>query len=56
MRAFKLKADRADVIVPAAEIFLNVAAAVRAVDIRVPVIGLCDGIIDTLYKADNPEA
>ncbi len=55
MRAYKLKADRADVIVPAAEIFLNVANAVRAVDIRVPVIGLGDGIIDTLYKADHPD-
>ncbi len=54
IKEFKLKTDRADVIVPAAEIFLTVAAAVRAVDINVPVIGLCDGIIDTLYKADFP--
>ena len=54
MAEYKLKADRADVIVPAAEIFLTVAAAVRAKDIIVPVIGLCDGIIDTLYKTDFP--
>lgn len=54
MAEYKLKADRADVIVPAAEIFLTVAAAVRAKDIVVPVIGLCDGIIDTLYKTDFP--
>ncbi len=55
MTVFKLKADRADVIVPAAEIFLTVADAVKANDITVPVIGLCDGIIDTLYKNDFPE-
>lgn len=54
MTAFKLKADRADVIVPAAEIFLTVADAVKATGIIVPVIGLCDGIIDTLYKNDFP--
>lgn len=54
MAEYKLKADRADVIVPAAEIFLTVAADVRAKDIVVPVIGLCDGIIDTLYKTDFP--
>ena len=54
MAEYKLKADRADVIVPAAEIFLTVAAAVRAKDIIVPVLGLCDGIIDPLYKTDFP--
>ena len=49
MEAFSLKADRADVIVPAAEIFLTIAEVVKAEYIHVPVIGLADGIIDSLY-------
>ena len=49
MEAFRLKQDRADVIVPAAEIFLKIGKVTRAVDIIVPVIGLADGIIDNLY-------
>ena len=47
--AFSLKQDRADVIVPAAEIFLKIAEVVHAEYIYVPVIGLSDGIIDNLY-------
>ena len=46
---FSLKQDRADVIVPAAEIFLKIAEVVHAEYIYVPVIGLSDGIIDNLY-------
>lgn len=49
METFDLKADRADVIVPAAEIFLTIAGIVKADYIHVPVIGLADGIIDNLY-------
>ena len=49
MEAFHLKQDRADVIVPAAEIFLKIGKVTRAVDIIVPVIGLADGIIDNLF-------
>lgn len=49
MEAFNLKQDRADVIVPAAEIFLKIAEVVQAEYIFVPVIGLADGIIDNLY-------
>lgn len=47
--AFSLKQDRADVIVPAAEIFLKISEVVHAEYIYVPVIGLSDGIIDNLY-------
>ncbi len=50
MEQFSLKADRADVIVPAAEIFLTIAGVVKAEYIHVPVIGLADGIIDNLYS------
>lgn len=46
---FGLKDDRADVIIPAAEIFLHIAEIVHAEYVHVPVIGLADGIIDELY-------
>lgn len=49
VEAFSLKQDRADVIVPAAEIFLKIVEVVHAEYIYVPVIGLSDGIIDNLY-------
>lgn len=42
VEAFSLKQDRADVIVPAAEIFLKIAEVVHAEYIYVPVIGLSD--------------
>lgn len=48
MEAYELKPDRADVIVPAAEIFLHVAASSKAKEIIVPNIGLADGIINDL--------
>ncbi|MGN1244991.1 MAG: Ppx/GppA family phosphatase [Muribaculaceae bacterium] len=50
MSRYGLKADRADVILPAAEIFLKVAAALKCEEIQVPNISLADGIIDGLYK------
>ena len=53
MRQFGLKEDRADVIVPAAEIFLTIADVVKADYVHVPVIGLADGIIDALYLRDQ---
>ncbi len=52
MKRYYLKEDRADVIVPAAEIFLFIADIVKAHYIHVPVIGLADGIIDALYAED----
>ncbi len=47
---YNLKPDRADVIVPAAEIFLLVAKATGAQTICVPSTGLADGIIEDLYR------
>ena len=47
---YNLKPDRADVIIPAAEIFLNVANALKCTEIHVPNISLADGIIDGLYQ------
>lgn len=49
MMRFSLKPDRADVIIPAAEIFLTIASVLKADTIIVPVIGVADGIIDRLY-------
>ena len=49
MQAYKLKPDRADVIVPAGKIFVTIADIIGAHFIYVPVIGLSDGIIDSLY-------
>lgn len=49
MKTFSLKPDRADVIVPAAEIFLKIAEIISATYIHVPVLGLADGMIDGIY-------
>ena len=46
----RLKPNRADVIVPAAEIFLSVAQSSGVSRIYVPTIGLADGIIDSLLQ------
>lgn len=53
MDTYNLKQDRADVIVPAAEIFLRIADTIGAEFISVPVIGLSDGIIDDMYARDR---
>ncbi|HSJ12727.1 MAG TPA: hypothetical protein VK916_08565 [Gillisia sp.] len=45
-----LNADRADVIIPAAKIYLSAMKWTRARRIYVPKIGLADGIIKSLYQ------
>ncbi len=45
-----LNQDRADVIIPAAEIYLSAMKWSRARSIHVPKIGLADGIIKSLYN------
>lgn len=55
MRRYGLREDRADVIIPAAEIFLNIASVTGARRIIVPTIGVADGIIDGLYLSDQKE-
>lgn len=47
---YSLKEDRADVIVPALEIFIKIMRWADADEIFVPKIGLADGIIRMLYK------
>lgn len=48
MMEYDLRASRADVIVPAAQLFLMVANLVNADTILVPTVGLADGIINEL--------
>lgn len=55
MDIYGMRPDRADVIIPAAEIFLNISSLVGAKKIIVPVIGVADGIIDGLYLRDLNE-
>lgn len=54
MEKFQLKADRADVIVPACEIYKYVMEEIKVNELIVPKIGLSDGIIYDLYSGDNP--
>lgn len=50
MRLYKFREDRADVIVPALLIFINVMRWADADEILVPKIGLVDGLIQHLYN------
>lgn len=52
-RIYKLRPDRAEVILPASEIFLDVARCSGSKTIWTPTIGLADGIIDSLYARDR---
>jgi exopolyphosphatase/guanosine-5'-triphosphate,3'-diphosphate pyrophosphatase len=49
MRKYGLNPDRADVIVPAAEIFLYITKHTDIKNIIVPKMGLSDGIIHYMY-------
>jgi len=50
MEIWQLNPDRADVIVPAAKIFLGIMKAAQIQEIIVPQIGLSDGIIHQLHE------
>lgn len=47
---YNLKADRADVIVPALQIYINVMKWADATEIYVPKIGVSDGLVRDLYN------
>ncbi|MFN9710933.1 MAG: exopolyphosphatase [Bacteroidota bacterium] len=49
MELYKLREDRADVIVPALQIYVNVMRWANVEEIYVPKIGLADGLIHLLY-------
>jgi exopolyphosphatase / guanosine-5'-triphosphate,3'-diphosphate pyrophosphatase len=50
MRKYNFREDRADVIVPALQIYLNIMRWAGADEISVPKIGLADGLIKHLYE------
>lgn len=56
MRIYKMREDRADVLVPALQIYINVMRWADINDIYVPKIGLADGLIQNLYEEINREA
>ncbi len=47
---YKLRPDRADVLVPALQIYINVMRWAAINEIYVPKIGLADGLIQNLYE------
>ena len=51
MRLYNLREDRADVIVPALQIYINVMRWADAEEIYIPKIGLADGLIKALYES-----
>lgn len=50
IKIYKLREDRADVIVPALQIYINVMRWANIDEIYVPKIGLADGLIQHLYN------
>ena len=50
VKKFALKPDRADVIIPAAEIYIRVMKLAGANKIIVPKVGLSDGIILKIHE------
>jgi len=50
MRVYNLREDRADVILPAIQIYINVMRWASIEEIYVPKIGLADGLLHTLYE------
>lgn len=50
MSLYKLREDRADVLIPALLIYINVMRWADAQEIFVPKIGLADGLVQNLYE------
>jgi exopolyphosphatase/guanosine-5'-triphosphate,3'-diphosphate pyrophosphatase len=50
IRIYRMKEDRADVIIPALLIYINVMRWANAEEIYVPKIGLADGLVQHLYE------
>ena len=50
IRIYNLREDRADVIVPALQIYVNVMRWANATEIYVPKIGLADGLVQHLWE------
>ena len=50
IRIYKLREDRADVIVPAATIFMHIMEHLNIDKLYVPKVGLGDGMIHEMYE------
>ena len=50
VRVLGLRPDRADVIIPASEIYLSVMKWAKSKSMRVPMVGLSDGLIHILFE------
>lgn len=50
MSLYSMRADRADVIVPAGQIFINVMSSINSKELFVPKVGLSDGMVRLMYK------
>ena len=53
MHHYDLREDRADVMVPAISIFLNIMEHMKSNEIFVPKIGLADGIVRSIYYQES---
>jgi len=53
MKRFQIRPDRADVIVPALEIYIRILSNFKTPNIFVPKIGLSDGMIYQMYLEEN---
>jgi exopolyphosphatase/guanosine-5'-triphosphate,3'-diphosphate pyrophosphatase len=53
MKKFQLRPDRADVIVPALDIYTNILANFKSKLIHVPKVGLSDGMVYQMYLQEN---
>ncbi|MEO7120889.1 MAG: exopolyphosphatase [Ginsengibacter sp.] len=54
IKIYNLREDRADVIVPALQIYVNVMKWAGATEIYVPKIGLADGLVQHLWQELRP--
>lgn len=50
MSLYSMRADRADVIIPAGQIFINVMSTINSKKLFVPKVGLSDGMVRLMYK------
>ncbi|NJN77127.1 MAG: exopolyphosphatase [Saprospiraceae bacterium] len=50
IRLYDMKPDRADVIIPASDIYMNVMTWAKSPQIYVPKVGVADGIVKMLYQ------
>ncbi len=53
-RLYSLNKDRADVIIPASQIYFNIMRYAEIDQILVPDVGLKDGMLQILYERQNP--